>query len=576
MKKRFTLKLTGLSFLFILTSHFSFAQYVYIPDANFKAALVSNPAINLNMDAEIDSSEALFYSGGMYVGTQGISDLTGIGCFWNLTVLDISQNSLSSVDLSNNSLLNTVICSFNSISCLDLGNQYNLTSLDASNNSLVKLNVKNGNNSSMSTIDLSGNPLLTCVQVDNVSYSTAAWPLLPGSAYYSTDCGIPVANFTSTSPVCLGDSIQFTNSSLNAVSYDWQFGDGTYSTATNPTHTYLLPSGYTCILTAHSDCYGSNNYSWNQYVYATDIVGHVTYSGGDVTSGTVLLLNHEPFFTSYDTVATASLNALGQYTIPLTQAPAGDFLVKVYPDTNLFPTLIPTYKDNVWAWDSANVFIHGCSQIDTADVYMYELPVISGPGFLSGTIVEGAGFGRAQGDPIHGVDVKLGVTGSSSIIANTETDTNGVYSFGNLPLGNYTIYADIPGLHRDSTYQLTLDSTNSSYNNLDYWVDSNSVYIFENIGIEEPNSNIGRFGMFPNPASDQITLVYSLKEGANVQLEIYNMLGIKLHTLITEEQLSGDYVYTFNPKGSGMKPGIYFVKLSSNNKHRTLQLMVVD
>ena len=33
--------------------------------------------------------------------------------------------------------------------------------------------------------------------------------------------------------------IQFANNSSGATSYEWDFGDGTTSTLTNPTHTYL-------------------------------------------------------------------------------------------------------------------------------------------------------------------------------------------------------------------------------------------------------------------------------------------------------------------------------------------------
>lgn len=551
------------------------AQYVNIPDANFKAALLAISPLNTTPDGEIDSAEANAYTGGIFVGTMSISDLTGIQCFPNITALDFSQNSVTSVDLSDCFSLQTLYCYFNSLTCLDLGQNSNLTYLDASSNSLLKLNMKNFNNTSVTYFDVTGNPSLGCIQVDNVTYSMANWTMVPAGSTFSTDCGAPVANYTSTSPVCLSDSIQFTNTSTNAISYTWDFGDGTFSPLTNPSHTYLLPGGYTVILTAQSNCYGVDNYNWNQYVYATNIFGQVTYSGGNVTSGTVILLDHEPFFTSYDTVTTTTLNALGQYTF--TNAPGGDFLIKVYPDTILYPDLIPTYKDFVWAWDSANVFIHGCTQIDTANISMYELPPpMTGSGILSGEIIDAGGFGRAQGDPIHGVDIKLGITGSNTIVANTETDTNGVYTFTNVDYGSYTIYVDIPGLHRDSTYMIVVDANDSIWDNLDYLVDSVSIYIFDNIGIEELPTNILRYGLFPNPTSDNTTVVYTLESDANIQLEIYNLLGIKMQTIVNEEQGPGDYIYTFNPKSSNMQPGIYFMRLSSGHKSKTLRLMVVD
>ena len=44
----------------------------------------------------------------------------------------------------------------------------------------------------------------------------------------------------------------FTNSSTNAVSYEWDFGDGNTSTEVSPTHVYATPDKYTVTLTATS------------------------------------------------------------------------------------------------------------------------------------------------------------------------------------------------------------------------------------------------------------------------------------------------------------------------------------
>ena len=70
-----------LLFLAIIVSTTIFAQNVNIPDANFKAALVGNSAINTNMDTEIQTSEATAFTGGMNAGSLAIADLTGIEAF---------------------------------------------------------------------------------------------------------------------------------------------------------------------------------------------------------------------------------------------------------------------------------------------------------------------------------------------------------------------------------------------------------------------------------------------------------------------------------------------------------------
>ncbi len=47
-----------------------------------------------------------------------------------------------------------------------------------------------------------------------------------------------------------GQEVTFTNNSLNANSYLWDFGDGQSSTLTNPVHQYISPAVYSVILTA--------------------------------------------------------------------------------------------------------------------------------------------------------------------------------------------------------------------------------------------------------------------------------------------------------------------------------------
>ena len=63
----------------------------------------------------------------------------------------------------------------------------------------------------------------------------------------------PTANFTQEpTPVCDGVSIEFTNLSIGATSYLWNFGDGNQSNEINPTHIFAYGLPHTIILTAYS------------------------------------------------------------------------------------------------------------------------------------------------------------------------------------------------------------------------------------------------------------------------------------------------------------------------------------
>ncbi|MCH7535100.1 MAG: hypothetical protein IH948_05055 [Bacteroidetes bacterium] len=194
--------------LFLLLPVFASAQIVNIPDANFKAALVADISINTNGDGEIQVSEASVFTGSINVGNDGISDLTGIEAFtaleylWcfdnSLTSLDVSNNialtelncrdnSLSSLDVSNNVALTYLECQNNSLTILDVSNNTALTTLWCYSNSLTSLDVRNGNNINMPNFYTINNSL-ACISVDDEVWSAANWTNVDGGTIFSDDC----------------------------------------------------------------------------------------------------------------------------------------------------------------------------------------------------------------------------------------------------------------------------------------------------------------------------------------------------------------------------------------------------
>lgn len=95
-----------------------------------------------------------------------------------------------------------------------------------------------------------------------------------GNDSYSTAvnvCYPPEADFTMSSDlVGTGEDIQFTNGSIEATTYLWDFGDGTTSTSENPTHNWTTGGVYTVQLTATGDC-GSDTYTDEVTVYEVNI-----------------------------------------------------------------------------------------------------------------------------------------------------------------------------------------------------------------------------------------------------------------------------------------------------------------
>jgi hypothetical protein len=227
------------------------AQVVFIPDANFKSVLVSNPQINKNGDSEIQTSEAETFTGTINAPNLGIEDLTGIEAFTavsrlyvnnnllgslnvtsntalvslrcnnnQLTSLDVSkntrltelycyvnqigsldvtmltalqhlyafQNGLTEIDLTQNTALRQLKLDFNLLSELDLNVNTALTYIDVKQNQLKTLKVRNGNNTSITYFNAFRNVDLLCVEVDDPAYSEANWTNVEAETQFSTDC----------------------------------------------------------------------------------------------------------------------------------------------------------------------------------------------------------------------------------------------------------------------------------------------------------------------------------------------------------------------------------------------------
>ncbi|WP_264552712.1 T9SS type A sorting domain-containing protein [Flavobacterium sp. N2038] len=123
-------------------------------------------------------------------GNGGAGSLTSLDLSNNvlLTHLDCGANQLTKLDLSANTKLEYVRCYGNLITDLDLSKNTEIVELSCNDNKLKSLNLKNGANSKIKTIQFALNPSLSCVQVDDIAYSSTNWTKKDVTANFSSDC----------------------------------------------------------------------------------------------------------------------------------------------------------------------------------------------------------------------------------------------------------------------------------------------------------------------------------------------------------------------------------------------------
>ena len=136
------------------------------------------------------------------------TDLVILHCAGNLiTSMDISQNTdltvlyawgnwLTSLNTNGAESLRHLDCSFNLISRLDVSQNTNLFELDCQVNLLTCLNAANTNNANFNYFWVNGNSNLTCIEVDEVDYSSSYWTIEPQMSFSencNNDCSLATA-----------------------------------------------------------------------------------------------------------------------------------------------------------------------------------------------------------------------------------------------------------------------------------------------------------------------------------------------------------------------------------------------
>ncbi len=81
------------------------------------------------------------------------------------------------------------------------------------------------------------------------------------------------------------------------------------------------------------------------------------------------------------------------------------------------------------------------------------------------------------------------------------------------------------------------------------------------------------YGNYPNPFNASTNIEFSLEKPSKVTLEVYNVLGRKVATLLDNTMNSGEH--TINWNASSMPSGIYFYKLSANGETMTRRMTLL-
>ncbi len=333
----------------------------------------------------------------------------------------------------------------------------------------------------------------------------------------------------------------------NIDNWSWDFGDGYQSTSINPSHEYAQNGTYYVCLTISSN--DSNSVCTDTYCYNLEVgslvnmfnlEGQVKADNFPVDEGLVSVYSVD---SSYVLINTAIIDSSGHYYFML---PAGQYIVRAELSQNsiFYGQYAPTYYINSLNWQQATIINLDHNLVDVnIDLIRFD-SIYTGIGSINGML---------------SVNNKNLITTSAEIIllntsnqpvSCTKTNNNSFFSFNNLGLTDYKVYAEIPG-YTSIPVPVTLSQNNPVASGLNLVI-CTSIHDF--------TKTLESAKVYPNPVVDVMTLETNMNNAQEVVCNIYNLMGVKIDSK-TIRMDKGINSVLFDSKS--WAKGIYILSITS-------------
>jgi hypothetical protein len=103
-----------------------------------------------------------------------------------------------------------------------------------------------------------------------------------------------------------------------------------------------------------------------------------------------------------------------------------------------------------------------------------------------------------------------------------------------------------------------------------------TIYSFTTADIDQYNYTPSSFSLspnYPNPFNSSTTIRYNLPTESPVTIDIYDILGRKVQTLLDVKEQAGSHQVNWN--ADGMPSGAYFARLKAGEKSQTLKMILM-
>ncbi|MFC2100297.1 PKD domain-containing protein [Bacteroidota bacterium] len=358
----------------------------------------------------------------------------------------------------------------------------------------------------------------------------------------------------------------------NIISWSWDFGDGYQSAQKNPQHQFITGGTFqVCLKIVAFNI--NTGLSCIDSVCKTLIVSNPSHYtlGGQIFAGNYPINYGNAYLyykVGYDffPLDTTYFDTYGYYYFQ--SIPQSNYIVKVETtkDDPYNGQYYPTYFGNNLFWEQASLINLNCN-IWQSGVNLIPIPGAPlGVGTIIGKVIHFENNPPWDKKPVPFADVYLLDTGHNPF-DYIKSDANGYFTFSGLGYRSYYLTADVTGKCVQTKF-VTLDSIYSISDTVFLVVEECST-----VGINDLDASSQiKMEVYPNPAHDNINILFSKTFSGIYEFEIMNLLGqVVYHDQIMH--IDENTIITLDL--NDLPSGIFLLTAKSINGNRTQSLKFI-
>ena len=373
---------------------------------------------------------------------------------------------------------------------------------------------------------------------------------------------------------CRALKVNFTNMSDNAISYNWDFGDGTFSTESNPSHIYSVPGNYSVKLVAKS----SGECGVIDSIVKVDWVNVYPYNGNPIS---VQLCSQDALLKLTTSINNPVWFANDTSKIVLNFTNTLE-IKNPNKDTSFFVGSLDVISDSTWKVGETNVSTNIGSYAATvryqifdvfkpvtiksvlvnaytADNRVIELRDVSGNVLQTKTVNIPIGVSRVdlnfEVDP--GVDYQLGLGGSIGNLGRSNAGINYPYVIKDVLSikGSNAVNAGLQFYYSFYDWEVVYEGCKDARQ--EYKVVQKECTTSQLLEVNSETLKV-----YPNPT----TGIVKINKSGICQLRVYNSIGCLMLQPST-------FVDSFDLNISHLSKGIYYLEIKDSNSPEIVQLV---